>query len=106
MRDRLALPQVTEPFFEAGSSGPGGSDGQTGIMARVWYRFFSRETQLLTGIEPLPLRAYTVAQLHSLSPADWQDCSVMVTDEHAGRVPAYSDGVKWRRYSDNLEVTT
>lgn len=40
-------------------------------------------------------------------PADArQDVMVMVTDEAAGRVPAYSDGTDWRRFSDNGVITT
>ena len=66
----------------------------------------SRVTSLLNGEEPLQLRAYTVAELSNMAPADWTDCQIMVSDEASGRVPAYSDGVTWRRTADNLEVTT
>jgi len=34
-----------------------------------------------------------------------QDVMVMVTDESAGRVPAYSDGADWKRFSDNVNIS-
>lgn len=96
MRSRLAQPTPVEPFF----------DQEGGSIARVWWRYVSRVTDLLSGVEPIQARAYTVAELMNMDAADWRDCQVMVTDEHSGRVPAYSDGSHWRRYSDNAEVTT
>jgi len=35
-----------------------------------------------------------------------QDVMVMVTDEAAGRVPAYSNGTDWKRFFDNANITT
>jgi len=34
-----------------------------------------------------------------------EDVMVMVIDETAGRIPAYSDGTDWRRFSDNVVIS-
>lgn len=34
-----------------------------------------------------------------------QDVMVMVTNEAAGRVPAYSNGSDWKRFSDNVNIS-
>lgn len=34
-----------------------------------------------------------------------QDVMVIVTDEDTGRVPAYSNGSDWKRFSDNVNIT-
>lgn len=73
------------------------------VFARLWFRWVSRVTSILGGREPLLLSTYTVAGLPD--PTQFKNCSVMVSNEAHGNVPAYSDGVHWRRYSDNATVT-
>lgn len=73
-------------------------------FARLWFRWVSRVTQILSGKEPLQLAAYTVATLPDA--ADWKGAIVAVSDETGGYCLALSDGVIWRRSYDNAEVST
>lgn len=77
---------------------------RNGYFHRVWYRFVSRVTAILTGREPVRIKTSTVAGLPAA--ADWRGCVVIVTDEADGEVPAWSDGSTWRRMTDRAEVTT
>lgn len=88
----LTVPPATETVLEGA------------VFSRVWWRFVSRVTAILSGGEPVKLKAYAVA---SLPPAaDWPRCTVVVTDDIDGEVPAWSDGTTWRRVTDRAEVST
>lgn len=71
-------------------------------FTRLWFRWISRVTAILTGREPLKLAAYTVARLPEAE--DWPRCLVIVTDETGGETLAFSDGAVWRRATDLDEV--
>lgn len=49
--------------------------------------------------------ASTVAGLSAYPAADYQDCSIIVTNETGGRTIATSDGTNWRRVSDGAIVS-
>lgn len=72
-------------------------------FARVWWRWVSRVTLILSGREPMKVAEYTVADLPDA--AKWSRCIVYVTDEAGGEVLAVSDGSVWRRQTDLAEVT-
>jgi hypothetical protein len=75
-----------------------------GIFARVWFRWVSRVTAILSGQEPLQLAEYTVAR--APDPAKWKGCTIAVTDDVGGYCQAVSDGTIWRRSYDNSEIST
>jgi hypothetical protein len=52
---------------------------------------------------PQALTAYTVASLPGAS--DHTRSLIFVTDEAGGAVPAFSDGVNWRRVTDRAVVS-
>lgn len=52
---------------------------------------------------PWQLQSLTVAGLPD--PAQWPDALVMVSDEVGGEIPAFSDGLDWRRVSDRAVVS-
>lgn len=58
----------------------------------------SREMQ-----NPLPLASYTVSTLPDASL--WSESIIYVSDETGGAIPAFSDGVSWRRMSDRAVVS-
>ena len=72
-------------------------------FSTAWWRFVSRVTALLSGREPLPLVAFTVATLPDAS--KWPRCVVIVTDEVGGHTLAVSDGTNWLRVSDGTGVS-
>lgn len=72
-------------------------------FSQTWWRFVSRVTGLLSGREPMPLPAYTVATLPDAS--KWPRCVVIVTDEVGGHTLAVSDGTNWLRVSDGTGVS-
>lgn len=53
--------------------------------------------------QPLQLASYTVATVPSA--AGWPNGQIMVSDESGGAVPAFSDGVNWRRYTDRAIIS-
>lgn len=55
----------------------------------------------LTG--PLGLAPYTVAQVAALDPSG--RALIFVSDEAGGPVPAFSDGLVWRRVTDRAVVS-
>ncbi len=61
-----------------------------------------REAYFRQGQQPLKLRRYTVANLPSAAVPGQQ---IYVSDESGGAVPAFSDGMNWRRYTDRAVVS-
>jgi hypothetical protein len=62
-----------------------------------WQSFFRRVGERVSALE-----AYTVATLPSA--ADNPRMTIYVSDEVGGAVPAFSDGVNWRRMTDRNVV--
>lgn len=52
---------------------------------------------------PVMLQRFTVAELPGA--ANWTGGMVYVSNEVGGAVPAYSDGVSWRRVTDRAIVS-
>lgn len=70
------------------------ANGMVGRGWRTWFQDISR----FFGGQPLPCAAFTVsdapdAALHSGN-------IIYITDEAGGAVPAFSDGINWRRVTD------
>ena len=57
----------------------------------------------LSGEEPTVLLAFSKTKLPS--PARYKQTIIYVTDEAGGPVPAFSDGVAWRRVTDRAVVS-
>lgn len=74
---------------------------KTGILSPLWHRWVSDLFAVL-GVS-IKLPAYTVATLPD--PAQNIYGQIMVTDEVGGCVPAFSDGVSWRRVTDRAIVS-
>lgn len=62
--------------------------------AREWNNYFRENFSVL--------QSFTVATLPPASPASQM---IYVTDETGGAVPAFSDGVAWRRFTDRAVVS-
>ena len=60
------------------------------------------KTDTLLGDQGAVYPSYTVATLPVATPAGG---NIFVTDESGGAVPAFSDGVSWRRYTDRAIVS-
>ena len=74
--------------------------------APVWMQFFSREVERYIDVRmglPVRLPEYTAANLPDAG--DYIRCWIYVSDESGGAVPAFSDGVSWRRGTDRAVVT-
>lgn len=71
-------------------------------FARLWFRWVSRVTQILSGKEPLQLASYTVVGMPDA--VKFKRCLIIVTDDVDGEVVAFSDGAVWRRVTDLAEV--
>lgn len=63
---------------------------RSGTFARVWYRFVSRVTAVLSGREPLRIAAYTAADRPD--PASWPYCTIINRDTGELEI---SDGSSW-----------
>lgn len=59
--------------------------------------------QKQTRNKPVQLPAYLVATVPPA--ADWAYCLIQVTNETGGSVPAFSDGVAWRRVTDRAIIS-
>jgi hypothetical protein len=72
--------------------------------APAWAKALASDVDaaLRTRGAPAVLARYVVADLPD--PARWVGAWIFVTDEVGGAVPAYSDGIAWRRASDGAAV--
>lgn len=75
----LTMPSATDTVVE-----------RSGFFSRVWFRYVSRVTSVLTGREPLRLATYTVAQRPD--PAAWPRCVIINSDTGELEI---SDGSSW-----------
>ena len=105
---------MTSPIASKPNNGSKVAEDAGGILriSQQYQTFFDDVEQ---GLNFPTLPAFTVQDLTvivppallAVVPADAnQDVMVMVTDEASGRVPAYSDGSDWKRFSDNSDITT
>lgn len=76
---------------------------KTGAASETWARFFSFVSKSLTGKEPLRLKSCSVTSLPD--PALYPEHLIYVADEAGGAVPAFSDGIHWRRVTDRAIVS-
>lgn len=74
--------------------------GQDGMVERLWMQFF---TTLLSLSEPAELRSYVVASVPAA--ASYLGCMIYVSNESGGAIPAFSDGVNWRRVTDRAIIS-
>ncbi len=81
-----------------------------GGMLRISQQYQTFLDDVEEGLNFPTLPAFTVAELNAttgrLQASANQDVMAIVTDETTGRVPAYSDGTDWKRFSDNTPITT
>lgn len=105
----MTIPVVSKP--DDGSSVANDQGGKL-VITRQYQNFFE---DVQEGLNFPTLPAFTVQDLTvTVSPALLpvvpasanQDVMVMVADETAGRVPAYSDGTDWKRIFDNANIST
>lgn len=76
---------------------------RTGAIARGWAEFLQYVSKIVNGMEPLPLKACSVVDLPD--PQLYRATMIYVADEVGGAVPAFSDGVNWRRVTDRNIVS-
>ena len=76
---------------------------KTGRLTQTWVLWFTQVWKILSGSEPVILTDYTVATLPS--PSVYRRGLIYVTNETGGAVPAFSDGVNWRRVTDRAIVS-
>ena len=82
---------TSKPAHGSQISGPGG-------VSRDYQTFFDDVERLLNAPQ---LPVYTVASL----PGQLEGAMIYVSDEVGGGVPAFSDGVDWRRVTDRAVVS-
>ena len=68
-----------------------------------WNYLLRAVRSIQRGGEPAMLPRYTVATLPAA--ADWAGAQVIVTNDVGGQVPAWSDGINWRRVTDRAVVS-
>ena len=74
-----------------------------GKFPQVWLRWLDSIYESLSGKSPLCLQVLTVSTLPDATISE--GFLVYVSDESGGAVPAFSDGVNWRRVTDRAVVS-
>lgn len=78
--------------------------GQGSLTLPEWAIFFTQVWKTLTGGGgPLPLPAYTLGALPTAGGGSAASL-IFVSNATGGAVPAYSDGINWRRVTDGTIV--
>lgn len=105
---------MTNPIVSKPNAGSEVAE-DVGGMLRISQQYQTFLDDVEDGLNFPTLPAFTVQDLTvvvapallPVVPADGNDdVMVMVTDETTGRVPAYSNGSNWKRFSDNGNITT
>lgn len=105
---------MTNPFASKPDAGSQIAEDVEGMLRITrQYQTFLDDVEEALNFPTLPafsVEDLTVTVAPALTPvvpaSANQDVMVMVTDETAGRVPAYSNGSDWKRFSDNTNITT
>lgn len=75
---------------------------ETNRFTTSWSRWFQEVTKILTGNQAIQLTSYLVADL---PPATTEGQIIYVSNATGGSIPAFSDGVDWRRVDTRAIVT-
>lgn len=74
--------------------------------APAWARQLADDlTRELVRVNAFPVKLPPFAKADLPDPGRWVDCSIIVSDDVGGRVPAFSDGTAWRRYTDRNVIS-
>ncbi len=75
---------------------------KTGRFTETWARWFDKVYRVVAGKDPVQLASFVMLELPDPIP---EGQMIYVPDATGGSIPAFSDGVNWRRVDTRAIIT-